>query len=509
MGHQMRLWRSLLLLLQLGLVPVIGSALSVSPSEAPPSDSARAQVRLQAAVERLQNNDTAGAYRLLKPLTSDVGLDELDGVQQHLAFELAGLCANDLGEYVSALEYLRRSTGMPEATGNEWHARLNAAYRLGDWVDAALSLKTIATRWPESLVDVRAEAIFEVLRQLTIAENWPAWTDTADALFNAGWKISGQEPSQIWATLFERHVEAGRVERAAVVVTAVDRPYELAALKVDHRFQAMVAKMPARFDVTKAAAERVTRLEAAALRAPDHLEPLVDLTYALLTVQQYARVLELTDRVLAEASVPVGDPNPYSDQDEFLIWIMDNRARALKGLGNFAEAAEQLERAARRPEGGRVNTSNAINLGTLYCSMGRSAEALRAIEDVRDLSPYGRMQLERVRFCAARASGDVKSAESALTYIRTHRKDSEGTHLDVLVTAELMDEAADVLIARLKSVDDRSSALLEVQDWNVPVETDWARSKRQRWERLLQREDVGSAIRQAGRREKFDLAPPL
>lgn len=505
----MRFGKSTLLLVWLALFPMVGWTLSVSSAEVPASNGERALGRLQAAVTAMQNNDTAGAYRLLKLLTADAALNELDVTQQHLVFELAGLCANEFGEYASALEYLRRSTAMPETSGNEWFARLNAGYHLSDWDDAALSLNAIATRWPESLVELKPEAIAELLRQLKLAGKWTSWTEVADALFNAAWKVSGEEPSGIWSTLVERHAEAGRVDRAAVVVAAVDDPYNLVGLLVDRRFEWLVEKMPQRFDVMNAAAQREARLEAAVRGSPTRLEPLVALTYALLDVQQYARVLELADHALAKAAVPIGVRPPYRDSDEFLIWIMDNRARALQGLGRFAEAAEQLERAARRPEGGHVNTSNAINLGLLYCSMGQSDKALGAIQEVRDVSPYGRIQVERVRACASRASGDAKSAESALGYIRAHRKESERTYLDELVAADLLDEAAEVLIARLKSVDERSSALLEVQEWSASAETDWSRGQHERWVRLLQRQDVEDAIREIGQRRKFDLASPL
>lgn len=500
--------RNTLLAASLSLV-VTGAHSVAEPASTNRARTTTPAQRLQAAAIQLQNNDLAGAYAALKQLIARTDFAELSSTQQHHALHLAGLCANELGDYVQALAYLTASTAMPEATGGEWHARVSAAYRLGNTDELALGFTTIARRWPESLPQLRDLAILSVIRQLRDQGKDDAWQELVSALFNTGWKVSGAEPSWLWAAYAERLVEQGNFDRAAAVSLLVDKPHDLIAMRVDLRFAHIVKKNAEHFDIDRAVAAEMTRLEAAVQKAPDSLETLTDLTYALLASRRYDKALELCDQALARAVPPLGQSQPYTDANEFLIWIMDNRARALRGLGRHDEAVAQLERATRRPESGHINVSNAINLGNLYCQLDRADDALRAIEDVRETSPFGRMQFELVRQCAALIKGDTKTAASAFDYLREHRSDAEGGYQEALIAAQQLDEAATLLIERLNAGRERGRALLEVQRWVSPPGTPRSREMRRRWDQVLQRPDVQSAIRKVGRIESFSLTEPL
>src|SRR5258708_12052027 len=89
-----------------------------------------------------------------------------------------------------------------------------------------------------------------------------------------------------------------------------------------------------------------------------------------------------------------GSQPAYDDINDNLIWILNNRAIALGGLGRRDEELELLIRAARRPEHGDPNVSQAINLGQFYCDLGRPKDALFAILDVEKTSPYGRSPVQ-------------------------------------------------------------------------------------------------------------------
>lgn len=504
----MKMTRYALLAAVLGVAATTahGLASKPTPDRVKTTDPTQA---LQAASAKAQDNDLAGAYLILKRLIASTEFAALNIELRHHALHLAGLCANETGDYAGALVYLAQSTAMPEATGSEWHARLSAAFQLGRIDEAALSLATIARQWPELLPALRDQVISDVLRQLRDQGKNAAWRDLANALFDGNWKILGTEPSWLWRALAERLLEEGKLDRAAAVAAAVDSPYDLIAMRVDLRFAGIVKANAALFDIDRALAAQISKAEAAAKQDPNSLEKLTVLTYALLSGSRYQEVLALSDQALARATPALGQLQPYSDANEYLIWIMDNRARALRGLGRYDEAVEQLERAARRPENGHVNVSNAINLGVIYCQLDRPDDALRAIEEVRDVSPYGRMQLEGVRQCAALGKGDAKTAQAAIAYLREHRKDAEGSYDEALLQANQLEAAAVLLIERLNSSEKRGKALLEIQDWVRPNGTPRGRELHRRWLQLLQRADVKAAIEKVGRIESQPLTPPI
>ena len=108
-----------------------------------------------------------------------------------------------------------------------------------------------------------------------------------------------------------------------------------------------------------------------------------------------------------------------------------------KGVGRWDEAVAQLAAASLLMEEYGGNVDQLINLGYLYCSLGRPKDALSAIGSVTaDTSPFGAMQFENVRLNAAYQLGDAKQIKRSLEYLRAHRADAPGTYEDALIYRE-------------------------------------------------------------------------
>ena len=103
---------------------------------------------LAAANDAVQNSENAKALDLIKAVLAAPVFAELPSAQQHAAYVLGGWAYRAAGDPKTALELLKKSSVMPEATGADWHARFTAAYLSGDKDDATESLRIIARRWP-------------------------------------------------------------------------------------------------------------------------------------------------------------------------------------------------------------------------------------------------------------------------------------------------------------------------------------------------------------------------
>jgi len=198
----------------------------------------------------------------------------------------------------------------------------------------------------------------------------------------------------------------------------------------------------------------------------------------------------------------------YDDADIQLVWIRDQRAIALRGLGRWNESIEELLDASRMPEQRSENVSQAINLALVYCAFNRPKEALAAIDGViPNVSPYGRMLVERVRFVAGLELNDRHMAADALGYLKQHRSDAIGALQGALLEANQADEGSRLLLSRLADPKLRNEALVQVQRYVRPPLPPRVQQWQARWEALLERPEVQTAIAKVGRTERYELPP--
>jgi tetratricopeptide (TPR) repeat protein len=282
----------------------------------------------------------------------------------------------------------------------------------------------------------------------------------------------------------------------------VTDPHQLASLRVDARAQTLLAALPDLFDVDAALEAEVARLQVGVQQAPRSLRALNRLLEALCVALHYDEVLRRSGEALDRARV---DASSYSDTDDSLPWVMDFRAVALQGLGRWQEAAEQFLEASRLPEGKAPNVSQVINLAALHCRLDQPREALAKLDGLGAVSPYGRMQVERVRLMAAVELGNEAAAEVALAYLREHRTDSQRTLQWALIVADRLDEAAGVMVERLLDPATRREMLLGLQEFAPAPRTPRSLIWSGRWDEVVARPEVQSAIARVGRIERFRI----
>jgi tetratricopeptide (TPR) repeat protein len=186
----------------------------------------------------------------------------------------------------------------------------------------------------------------------------------------------------------------------------------------------------------------------------------------MLELRMDAEVVALANNVGRRVSMADGGPSPYDDMTTEYSWIFDLQATALRHLGRYDEALDQLHRAVNW--GTKDKASHAINLASFLCELDRPEEAIAALPAGDTVNAYGKMQIESVRLAAAVQLGRDAEVSAALGYLREHAKDAPATYQHALLKAGDNEGAEHWLLARLDDEYMRSEALLELQGFSEP-----------------------------------------
>jgi hypothetical protein len=463
--------------------------------------------QIDRAIEKVTAEDWAAASPLLQEVIDAPAFQQLPADRRHGLLTTAGGVAVELQDFKLAQTDSVQACAFPDSLLVDWQLRLYASSGLSDFRDAAIALTRIGKQWPAALTDVKDDLIFRILEESK--KPTASATDSFElmtALFEARWRIDGAfEPSSVWRDFALDLLARGRAGDAKQASLRVTDPTILISMRADRRFDSIVKSAAEHFNIDKAVVANIANLRDIIAKSPRNLRFVVYLTYALLKARRDEEVLALTAQVTTTVSEHRRDQSPYDDANDNLIWVLNNRAIALGSLGRRDEELELLIRAARQPEHGESNVSQTINLGEFYCDLARPKDALFAIVDVQDESPYGRTQLEAVRLCASLQMSDSAAEAAALAYLKEHQADSPRTYQSALIDTGDFDAAAALLIERLEDPRMRSDALLEIQGYRDPLDLPRVARFHERFNALLQREDLRRAIAKVGRIETFDL----
>ena len=467
----------------------------VSPTAATDSLSER----LDRAMALAGADDVAQATVALAGVIGDPAFPALPDDKRNAAYLDAAWMAIRSGDLPRARDLYRSATGIDPDAPDAWYHLSLIEHDLGNHEPAAEHLLTLLSVRPDTLENLSEQHISVLIHKLDHSS--PLRLALLHRLFDLQWSRKGLGADSLWYELALLHVERGELEAAKVAIDSVHTPVEVIKMRADRRFDGLVDPGSPRFDVLRIANAHADNLRVKAMLDPERLDVLMELTYALLVLDRADEVLTMTDAALAliEASGPEGTMfESMADR----VWLMNNRAIALRRMQRTDEALEQMLVASTLEEDGQPNVSQALNLGNFYCGLGRADDALDAIAPAGAMSGYGRMVQTAVKHCAARLKGDEEAADRALAYLREHRGDSQAIYVAALLEAGRTDEAAAVVIELLNAADTRAEALFRAQEFlhPEPLPADGTRIERQR--ALYRRQDVRAVIDRVGRVEQ-------
>lgn len=463
---------------------------------------------LAKAAQTYADNEAVAADRLFDKALASPGFAVLEPRERYAALLRAGGAALEKNAYPKAHALLVRACGFDEADGMAWHMRLRAAYMIDDYVDSANSIAFVANRWPKSLDQIREQAIFDIARRLgkSGADRDPRMA-MLTALFDANWTNEGRQPSWLWKDLVRFLVETNDMPRATEVAARIDAPEIILSFRVDKRYDALVRARSGGFDIQRVMKREREHVGALREQHPDRLSHIVDALELDVRDGHAERALALADEVIAR--IAADGMAAYADSDDRYIWVLNSRARALARMGRWEDAVAQFRKAARRPENGAMNVSQVLNLARVLARLERTDEVETAMEELGSMSPFGRMQLGLNRVMVAATKGDQEALNKQLKVMRDARTDSMGTYQSALVQADRLDDAAALLIERLRNDEWRTEALEEMQTYAEVNQAPRDTLHMARWRMILERKDVQDALDAVGRIERVPFENQL
>jgi tetratricopeptide (TPR) repeat protein len=467
-----------------------------------------AAVMVQKAFDAINHNNVTSAQSELNIAIHAKGFAGLTDDVRYRALLVASLLAEQDGRHNKAHDLAVRATAFHEADDTAWTTRLSSAIATDDWNDAGRSVAMLARRWPGQLDKFLPGATLQLHYLLKQAHDADTDREMLDALFDAGWKARGVEPSALWRDLALMHLERHEMARAATVALRVTSGQVALSMLVDRRFDPITLKHPGAFHVDRLIAAEIKAAQARIKAHPDRLRPITDLQELFLITGQYPRVLSISDAAVANAEKGDGKKT-YKDFGDRYNWVLDNRSRAYKREGHWDDAVQTEALAVRIPEMGGINVSQSINLGELYADLDQPDKASNAIAELGDLTPIGCMQLESVKLQIAIDRKDNKAIASAMAYLRKHHAEDMDTWEDTLLLRGKLDEAAALLIERLQNPAWRSEALVDMQRYVPVAETPVDKIIQDNLDTVTARPDVVAAMRKVGRVERFDITAGL
>jgi tetratricopeptide (TPR) repeat protein len=463
----------------------------------------------------LKVKETPEVYHARLALIASPLFDGLSDELRHMRLLSTGSLGVEVRDYAGAHRLLMRSSGMPGQLADDWAWRLFAAYGMDDMEDATLALGHIARSWPGDVWRISPRMVLRIaFREPQSDQQRTSRFELRLSLYHAAFKGEhGVPPGALWAALATDLLERGREAQALEIIPSIDSPREILAMRIDRRFDALARQAPRLFDVKAAAERQIRDHEQAVQRFPRDIDAVVQLCAAYLDSGRYREALRAADAVLSHGDDPKGFATLYDEDETALNWLLDAYARADVAAGRFDGAVSALELAAQGLEHGRLNISNVINLGALYGDLGRADKALRVLAEISEadsetlMSAYGRMQWHGARQVAALIKGNTVLADTELGYLRAHQEDAIDAYQEGLLRAGRLDEAAQLLIARLRDPQRYLAALREIQVYDHAPALPGLVQLRTRRSEVVRRPDVQTAIAQVGRIEKFPIPP--
>jgi hypothetical protein len=463
--------------------------------------------QIDAALKLVADRRFAEAEGVIQPVIHAKDFGRLPSAEQYRALLTAAKLGFTLQHSKLEYESRVRLLALPQATAEDRLSRVRAAYRLQDTREIIVGLTDLANNSPGRLDDINSRFIFGVLSDAKKKLPHGSTLPLMQALYAAHWKAKwDQEPSGIWQDFTLLLLEQNRLAEAIDVSSHVTDEYGVISMRADRRFDGITAANPGQFDVGAALKRNLDHFQTAAERAPKSLTPRVVVIDLLMEQQRYGAALAAADGLVTEIRVRADPKQWYDDFDDQYAWVLDSRSRLLRRLGRWDEGVDQLAAASWVADKDSKNVSQVINLGELYCDLGKPAEALGVLVRLgSDISAYGRMQEASVRLDAAVQLRDAEQTEKWLGFIKEHRIDAPRTYEDALLLTNDTETAATWLIERLEDEDLRSAALLSVQEYAVPRETPRQGELRKRRRELLARAEVQAEIQKVGGIESYKI----
>jgi tetratricopeptide (TPR) repeat protein len=486
-----------------GVVFVGVFGISSMPAEGASPDTAKT---LADASEAFANGDCAKVTSLASTIFDSPTPAKADDVSQ--AYDLAIQCAWGNKDFAKAVEYANRAIARRVDSNLDWRVLLVADFNAGRFVSAVDTIeRMLAAGRGGALNSVDPSLLFQL--HIRLERGGDAANDTrllailANPVFDPDditGKISGIG-DYLRALYARKLAAAGKLTEARTLIADLEGYNAMIEIAFDPELLKLRGK-PVDFRAVVEA--DLARHRAMVERFPKSLAAINAVAGDLNTLGRSDEAIVLLKETLPRTAVP----GTFDDDQAKLRWTWDALANAYTVTGNYDAMINAYNQGVKADGSKSPNVDQTINLAGRQYGFGRAADALATLERLGakpDLSPYGAMQVFKIRGCANAVLGRLNEARAQLALAIAHERDAPPivTTLNICVGDEAA--AAASLVKRLTEPETRREAMLAVADYDDSAPRSPKAPFAAAYDRILKRPEVVRAIRAAGGRVRIHL----
>lgn len=448
----------------------------------------------------------------LRTLYADPRFDRMGVDTRRTTLFAAMVCAEarDLPFAVEAARRLAPIAAAPMEIGAVHSVQISDALQRGAEGEAARLFLSLVDRQPQVVAEWDPEMVSpfadyiegEPDLSLKVAERLSTLEWTNDA--------SRRAARNIWALSWGWQLaDRGRLKEAGAAVDKADELYVMLMVAGDRRFADVWDRFAReqRFDWTALATARLDRAAAELGEKPDSLRPADDMLAALRALGRLDEAIQVGEAFQARILDGEAFADGQSQADDVLIGL----AQALFEAGRYAESEAVFRQAITlgEPEdAGEVSVDARLALAGRLLDLARPRDALAVLEPIgeKQVTPYGRLWVESQRACA-QAELDPAAAAATMRLLDKERAENPAALSQALICNNRLDEAATLMIERLRDPRHRSGALDPYWVTRGPAKPPaWLAEFERRRQLVLNNPAVLAALDAAGRKVEAPLA---
>jgi hypothetical protein len=441
----------------------------------------------------------------LGQLLAASGFAALPSVEQHLVIGTAADVSYRVKDFERALKLATQATSMSEATPDDWGLRVRSGLAAGNLDDVLTSMQLICTRWGSAFSQVSNEILAIVART-----NQPQYREARgallQALFERRWQpdISSTH-GEIWLQYALQLIERGDKEDAREAAAHITDPYSIIGLEADDRFKKVRWGEYVPTHVHRAAMALLESRQKERQQRPRSLQYLIALGRVQLQQAHTTEALALTESALGQIAVAPATAAPFDDQVREYQTLMALHAEAVYQAGRFSEALAQLQSAVDLPATYAHSTTIRIRLAEWMCRLDQASAAAALLPALDAGNIETAMWEAAIRADVALEANDQEAWNAAVSELRAHELQAPARLQSALLHKGDLDGAAQVLIRRLESPEQRLAALIAIQTYQNSPEPPRVQTWLAQEHQLMQRADVRAAISKVGSIDKYEL----
>jgi tetratricopeptide (TPR) repeat protein len=465
-----------------------------------------------AAVFQTGGKSCNAEFAKLRTLFADPRFDRMTVDTRRTTLFATMVCAEprDLPFAVQAARRLEPIAVAPMEVGAVHSVQISEALQRGAESEAARLFLSLADKQPAVVADWDPEMVSPFADyiegdpdlSLKVAERLSTLDWTNDA--------SKRAARNTWALSWGWQLaDRGQLEKAGAAVDKADELYVMLMVAGDRRFSQVWERFARedRFDWTALATARLDRATAALAEKPDSLRPADDMIGALRALGRLDEAIQTGEAFRAR----IQDGEAFEDSSSRADRVLIGLGQALFEAGRYGEAETVFREAIAlgEPEdSGEVAVDARLAWGGRLLDLARPRDALATLEPIseKQVTPYGRLWVESQRACAL-TDLDPKAAAALIVGLEKERDENPAALSQALICANRLDEAAALMIERLRDPRHRSGALdpywITRGPKTVPA---WLAEFERRRQRVLNDPAVLAALDVAGRKVEAPLA---